>query len=537
MGCNNFYTYKLITMVRNIIIFCFLLTFTSCTDKWEQHYEDGRGPLEIVDKTVYEYLRDNAQDYSVFVTSLQATKADTVLQGGGRYTVWLTDELPIGMELESDSIQGLIMQNHVLPIEIQRTAFKDDLPMKTVDSKTLWLEDSSGIYSVNGHPITKTVAICTDGVIYDIDGALDRSVTLKESFWEDENYSIFRNILETYSDSVLVSVEEIIDPSTEEITYDSIFTSVISIFEKAKIDKDQTSLYTIFLTKNAQLKEKIEAYFRDVTSVTGEAIVKEDSVKLYNFLAESFIHAGALKEEEYDRYDNRYSVYRTLWKTSYQKISPRSLKKYSNGNAFEMETLFIPTNLIVTESPLISVSALYDIDRKYINVRINDKDVDISGQSINVGINENDTIQLTTEKDFTTNCLQVNSDLPPTENAPEYAFEMSWSTAIPELASTGELVSKEVAFTSGEYKVAFTYVITNNATQDFEVFINDQFFKRVAYSSNERFKPITVSLGRIQLESEGAAKPIKVTLKNFGKSWKRGLAPVSINFERTVNNY
>lgn len=514
-------------MIRNIIIFCLLLTFISCTDEWKQHYEDGRGPLQIVDKTVYEYLSDNAQEYSNFVTLLKETKADTLLQEGHRYTVWLTDELPADFDLHSDSVKGLILQNHIMPTEIQSTAFKDNLQMKTAGNKILWLqEETGGKYSVNDNEITSIIAICKDGVIYDIDGFLDRAPTLKESFWEDPEYSTLRYILTGFTDTVLISLEPIVDTVTQEIIYDSIFAPMISIFDKAKIDKDQSVSYTIFLTKNSQLDERINTYFTDIVNVTGDEIVKDDTIKLFNFLAKSFIHVNAIEEENYYAVERRWSAFNNLWRTSFQQIIPGSLKKYSNGYAYEMQNLVIPTTLIAAKSLDLSISAIYDLDPSKVDIHIEEEFKDKVSLKTSV---------LTLKE---TRCLEVKAELPPIENAPEYEFSMSWYTAYPELDTLiQEVRYKEVFFTPGEYLVYFSYIQTNNATQDFEVWINDVFLRRVNYSLEERLKPITVNLGRVQLPFGEVAKPIKVTLKNVGSNWKRGLAPLSIKFERTVNNY
>ena len=510
-------------MIRNVIIFCLLLAFCSCKEEWDTHYKDGSGPMERVDKTVYEYLTENAPEYAEFVSLMETTKADTVLQEGLRYTVWVTDSIPVYAENYSDSLKGLEMRNHILSTEILATAFSNDLEMRTVDHKILWLEGSSNAYNVNGNAIIKTVAVCKDGIIYEIDGFLDRAPNLLESFWNDSDYSLLREIVETFTDSTVDHVDEYLDVITGDVVLDTIWkvSNTISL-----VLGQEKNILTIFLTDNTQLRDKMGAYFADVKNVTGKDPVKADTTKLNDFIAKSFIHNSAIDEAEYYAVEKRTSVFKKDWRTSYQKVTDGSREKCSNGYLYRMDQFFVPTNLINVDVESFFPAKIYDLDTTK---------VDIDIDSIPDLIVISNTTSISGSEDY----LEIKSELPPTEDAIDYNFSVSWNTGYAKLNQETELPEyKESAFMGGEYLVNFTYVVTDNASQDFEVYINDQFQSKVNYSpSDARGVPIVVNLGRVKIPSGGSAEPIKVTMKNVGNSWKRGLAPYSIRFERTVNNY
>lgn len=517
-------------MLKNIIItFSLLLSILSCTDDWDKHYNEDKGPLEIIDKTVYEYLNENSHNYEEFAQLLKKTNADTVLQTGHNYTIWITDSIPESFYANNDSIQGLTLQNHILMSNMQRTAFKDNLPLKTIPGKLLWMDEIAGDFFVNDYKINSTVVICKDGIIYDVDGLLERQKTLQESFWEDPNYSLLREIIEKSPDSTLVDVITTVDTITGEVLIDSIFDNFFTLFNKVAIDKDRGNPFTIFLTKNDQLQERIDTYFADVKNITEQDLTEEDSTKIYNFVSRSFIHGGAVEEEDYYSVKSRRSAYfNILWRTDYQQIVASSLKRYSNGYAYEMSDLAIPTSLIKYTALPYNIATIHDNFSDKIEIHIQDEyavDVEVTSsiQSLTGGLE----------------ALLVSALLPASSNPPTYDFSLSWTVAEVEVDTINlELKHKEIVFLPGEYLVELGYTVLDGFNQDFDVLINGEYLESVeADPSATNLEVIVKKLGRINQPYAAGAQPINITIENKITSWKRGLSPVYVKFTRTINNY
>ena len=122
----------------------------------------------------------------------------------------------------------------------------------------------------------------------------------------------------------------------------------------------------------------------------------------------------------------------------------------------------------------------------------------------------------------------------PVEEVPDYDYSLTWQTA--RVDTSGQYVP--AAMTPGEYKVEFTFVKTKEANQDFAVYVNDIYLNKVDMSAiTELDKLQTVQLGRVEIPQSAGVKPLKITMKNLGKSWKKALAPFQISFKPTVNNY
>lgn len=517
-------------MMKKLNILWILLIFCACTDNWDQHYKDDRGPLVVSDQTVYEYLQ-GIPEYSTFIGILKRTKADTMMQSGQRWTVWApkNDAIPADISMLEDSLQGLVMQNHINPVDYPESAFKENLILRTFSGKSLWMHTSiDGGYQINGNKILKTIAMCKDGIIYDIDGFLDRKPTLYEGFWNNPRYSRMREVLEEYVDSVFVK-----ELSTEIGTdfegrpvYDSVFVAKVTVFQQAKIDED-LSYYTIFLAPNEELDREIATYYKNVEAVTGFEPDKKDSTTLNDWLVYSFIHRGLIEEKDYATVDNRYSQSGRLWRTSYQKIMPGSQQEYSNGYAYELEDLFIPNSLIKTKEMNNSLAPVYELDPSAIIVEADE-----------ALVNKTETLETPTGSSMKYLLSKVQLKEGATEDVPEFDYTVSWYTGAIEVDKDKQKVYKKVSITPGEYKVSLTFIKNAEANQDFAVYINDIYVNKVKMSEvTEIDKPVTLTLGRVEIPQSTGVAPVKVTLKNLVTNWKRALAPSGITLERTVNNY
>ena len=125
-----------------------------------------------------------------------------------------------------------------------------------------------------------------------------------------------------------------------------------------------------------------------------------------------------------------------------------------------------------------------------------------------------------------------------TEDVPEFDYTVSWYTGAIEVDEDKQKVYKKVSITPGEYKVSLTFIKNAEANQDFAVYINDIYVNKVKMSEvTEIDKPVTLTLGRVEIPQSTGVAPVKVTLKNLVTNWKRALAPSGITLERTVNNY
>lgn len=367
---------------------------------------------------------------------------------------------------------------------------------------------------------------CKDGVIHEVEGFMDLQPTLYDGFWNNPRYSLMREVLENYMDTVFnkeLSTEIGVDFEGRPV-YDSVFVEKISVFSSAAIDKDY-AFYSVFLTPNEELQQEMDTYYKNVRRVTGFEPDQKDSTMLNNWLVYSFIHSGLV--ENYGSIDGLYSVFGGLWRTSYQKIVPESKQEFSNGYLYELSDLFIPNSLIKIKEMNNAIVPVYEIKPEAVSI-------DVSGAEVTK------TTELVTPVGSTVKYFlsKIQLKAGATEDVPDYDYSVSWYTGGVEIDTLNQKVYKEIPMTPGEYQVKLTFVKNADANQDFAVYVNDIYVNSVKMTEvTELDKLVTQTLGRVNIPQATGVAPIKVTLKNLAKSWKRALAPYSVSLERTVNNY
>lgn len=517
------------TMSRLNIILMLALFLASCSDEWNAHYKDPQGEMQKSDLNVWDYLQQNP-DYSEFVGLIRETQADTLFSAEQRYTMWIPKNGSISASFYqlSDSVRALTVRNHISNLDYSSSAFREGLSMLSLSRKHLHMhidpENPDG-FILYHTKVGKTVMSCKNGVIHEMEGIIDLQPTIFDYFVDSE-YSVLRELVFSFKDSVFDpenSIEMGMDFEGNTI-YDSVFIIKYRVFNYGPIDKDGSFYHTAFLTDNDELTHEINQYYENIWAITGEEPRGEDSVKLKEWIVNSFIHRGMV--EDYGKEKNLRSVRNTLWNTEYQLIDPLSRMEFSNGCIYKMKDLFIPNSFIQKELMNI-VSNSYDANPECISVEITGgltaADFDITTEQVKIaGLN---TPYLSSK---------IKMKLP-SEDFPEFTYRFSWETNM--LDSTK--VARPVSVCPGEYTVSLDFVKTADANQNFKLFINDDIYVGTVNMDNYKDfdKRYNVNLGRVNIPQSAGVSRVKVSLESVSKSWKRALAPFSVSLKPTVNNY
>lgn len=509
----------------NIVVLLSLL-LASCANEWDKHYEDPQG-VQASEKSVWEYLQDTPE-YSEFVNLVKSTQADTFFLKPQNYTIWAPENgLIPDLSAYSDSIKTILVANHITLMNYSVTGFKDGLSLLALSGKKLRLHEdpsSEGVFSVNDSKITGTLATCKDGVIHKVDKWLDRKPTIFDYF-EQSKYSLLREIVASYTDTVF-DKKNSVETGTDfegNTTYDSVFYYRYRVLSSAAIDRD-AEYFTAFLTPNEELEQEMVKYYDNIRAVSGFEPEKKDSVTLNEWIMYSFIHKELIND--YNKEQRLYSARGVLWRTDYQKIIPSSRLEFSNGYAYEVADLFVPNRFIQRElsSPIVPG---YEVKPESVQVVI-------SGEITGADLEQ--TIALAkpsgSSARYLLSSIQLKSG--PVEDVPEFDYSLVWETARVDTAKA----YVPSAMTPGEYRVELSFVKTKEANQDFAIYVNDIFVKKVDMTAiTELDKLQTMQLGRVNIPQSAGVKPLKITMKNLGTGWKRAMAPFQVSFKPTVNNY
>lgn len=512
--------------MKNIIfIGLLLLIFSSCADHWDEHYREKDGSMEVSDKGILDYLKGR-EEYSEFVQLLKETGADSLLNTGKRYSVWAprNENMPDLAEM-SDSLKFLTMKNHITWGDYYNAGFKDGLSLRAYSGKQLRLHSSSeyaGGYTIEYIGITKTNMACRDGVVHEIEAVMELQPTLFDYLRGEEKYSLLREVVESFRDSVFDPKKSVIIDTNMygQPVYDSVFNFVYQIYNQAPIHNDN-NYYTLFLTDNERLQRVMDTYYDNYRLLNfGKEPDGKDSLVLKNWIAKSFIHPGLV--ENYGEVKRLVSVQGIPWRTDYEKVTPGIRKEFSNGYVYEMEELLVPYSFLM-QSVTLPVFNIFKASP------------------------DNIVVDAECEEPFNVTKLKLNADginyaevtvelaSGPAEVLPPLNFRMSVNTAVQN--EGGSLVTQY--FTPGEYIMSLRMMKTAKACQNFSVLVNDRYVGTVKFEKYTQVnKVINISnVGIVNIPMSDGVNPLKVTFENLGTGYSRTLAPVSVVLEKTSYNY
>ena len=164
----------------------------------------------------------------------------------------------------------------------------------------------------------------------------------------DENYSIFKQM-------VLARTEKKFDKGsstpigidqTGNTVYDSVFTVQSQYFKDKKLDIYSEAIHATLLVPNNDL----------ITKALNEAHAKLDKWGLQreDSILENWIFQTAFFKEQYEKEvfedENKidlYSIFDQQWRTTVNKVDVNNPVQLSNGVAYKVTSLKIPTNKIL----------------------------------------------------------------------------------------------------------------------------------------------------------------------------------------------
>ncbi|MDL2241590.1 hypothetical protein LJB91_01620 [Bacteroidales bacterium OttesenSCG-928-L03] len=350
-----------------LLILCMTGLF-SCENDWDSHYskqepEINSDNIEIVDMNINEYLK-SVSEYSSMTELLEYAKVFKDMDAQGLYyTVFV---IPNGSFTTPDSESDKIYtaQGHVTTASFAPSALKNGqrilmwnkkyvdvgLPTEGGDLENITFNVESRIEKV-----IKT----NNGYIYVLDKAINMPKSLLELIegLDDDKYSIFKEMVLSKNERVFDRENSTpigVDNSGNTL-YDSVFVVKNPYFLAKKFDLASESMKATLLIPSNELitnavteaKEKAAAW----------RIQRQDSI-FWNWCFQVAFFNQEYKREDFENnidlpigYANgqnlSHSVFGKQWRTTVNKVDLDNPIQMSNGTAYYMTELRIPTNVII----------------------------------------------------------------------------------------------------------------------------------------------------------------------------------------------
>lgn len=326
--------------------------FVACSDTWDSHYE---GDDEIINneniisvsKSTNEYIKSEASLSSMY-TLFENTEIIETLKNKDHFTLLMVENGNIdkSIDLEDD----YLAQTHVSNIAISPANLVNGERVLMRNQKYLTISttvDEKGIvYYFNNAKVEKIIKT-TDGYIYIVDTFAEAPKSLYELLESlGGDYSIFKNMVLSRNQKVFdknASIPIGVD-NTGSTVYDSVFTIVNPYFEAQDFNLTSPALTaTLLLPSNKVIEETLETAN---ASLKEWGLERNDSIK-QNWIFQSAFFNTVYSKEDFENNQDLKSIFGKQWRTTVQKIDFDNPIQMSNGIAYKVDWMKIPTNVLI----------------------------------------------------------------------------------------------------------------------------------------------------------------------------------------------
>lgn len=341
---------------------CLLAGLCSCTDEWDSHYTEKEPVINnvdvvIVDEPASAYLK-NEPSYSsmyrlfensgVFQTLDEKKSLCTMMVVNNQNFTRTASEKEIDNEGDAFLAKAHITDAAISPSNLkegQRLLMWNEKYVKvtTLDELT-----GEARIAFNGSVVKKVIKT-TDAYIYELEDYINTPKSLMEVLEGlGDNYSIFREMVMERVEKVFdknASTPIGIDP-TGNTVYDSVFTFKSPYFENKKMDLYSESMHaTMFIPSNTL----VENALRDAKERLKEwGMERADSI-LNNWIFQSAFYDVEYKKEDFGNVNkpDLISIFNQQWRTTINTVDLDNPIEMSNGIAYYVTSLKIPTNAVL----------------------------------------------------------------------------------------------------------------------------------------------------------------------------------------------
>lgn len=195
----------------------------------------------------------------------------------------------------------------------------------------------------------KEVVKTTSGYIYVISDMIVTPTSLKDYIDQlPDNYSVFRDMVQASGGKVFdrANSKAIGINDQGNTVYDSVFIYTNTFFDNVNFDMNSESLTaTMLLFSNQVINEALDDAHRRLGAWELE---RPDSILKDWILKTAFFKKRYTAEEmQTAEVQDLRSIYSTQWRTNVQKVDTQNPIELSNGVAYNVTKLHIPTNVLI----------------------------------------------------------------------------------------------------------------------------------------------------------------------------------------------
>ena len=353
MARNNFLIFKLF----NFYIAAILMA--ACSElKDDDHYKTADSPisnaeLKIVDMTSEQYLQSRGDLSQMSQLFAQQGIYDELKEKGQLSTLLVVTN---DNYAQPEGDVAFATRSHISDISISPANLENGTRLMmwhgkyvNVSIDSLGLEGNIVDHVLFNNGAVKEVVKTTTGYIYVLSDMIVTPTSLKDYIDQlPDNYSIFREMVQASGgkefDRAHSKAIGINDQGNT--VYDSVFIYTNTFFDNVGFDMNSESLTaTMLLFSN----DVINAALNDAHQrLTAWELERPDSVIKDWILKTAFFNKRySASEIQTTEQQDLKSIYNTQWRTNVQQVDAQNPVELSNGIAYNVTKLHIPTNVLI----------------------------------------------------------------------------------------------------------------------------------------------------------------------------------------------
>jgi hypothetical protein len=326
----------------------------ACTDNWDTHYnsqenEINNATVTIVNSTAVEYLKSESTYSSMYSLFSESSIIETIQGREQLFTILVVNNNNATNSGTEDKIY--LAKSHISDVALspENLSHGQRLLMWTNKAVSITKETSeSEAYNIafNSAKVTKIIKT-NDAYIYELDTYIDAPKSMYEII-EDlgDDYSIFRDMILSRNQrefnkdaSIPIGVD-----NTGSTVYDSVFIITNPYFSAQNFDIMSESLNATMLIPSNEVVNNALNTARENLNLWG--LTRNDEI------IEDWIFQSAFFKEQYNKQDfidkvDLTSIFGKQWRTTVQHVDLDNPVSMSNGVAYYVQSMKIPTNILI----------------------------------------------------------------------------------------------------------------------------------------------------------------------------------------------
>lgn len=328
----------------------------ACNDDWDSHYSQeeqvvNNVNITVVNKSAVDYLQSQPELSTMYQLFSETGVLDEMIEKDLLFTILVVnDDNALSRAVVTDD-RTFLAKSHISDISLSPSNLSDGQRVlmwngKYINVSKVENEDNATSISFNGIAVKKITKV-NNGYVYEIEDYVETPKSLYELIEGlGDDYSIFREMIMERNQltfdkeaSKIIGVDE-----TGNNVYDSIFIVTNPYFEAQGFNMMSESLSATVLIPSNEVVNRALTVARQNLQEWG--MLREDSI-LENWTFQSVFFDKKLSKSDFEANIDLNSIFSKQWRTTVQQVDLENPVSLSNGVAYYVTDMKIPTNVLI----------------------------------------------------------------------------------------------------------------------------------------------------------------------------------------------